>query len=224
MKQFSETLEHIRCLSWLLIGALTQMALTGRPCQPVATDLHGKVSDQILLVLSSYVDHETASVAHMTALFHAFLLCELWTLYVEQLVVYSPTAPSPLSGTGHICMSASEFWAKVTPTLIHLFTVTGERLTARLTELFTLHFVNLIESLQQAKSSTLASLLPLWSPILLSAFQGNLSGNTNVRLQGILSWTPPAPGEVFAMTSEREAMSPGSDSAYNILICLARLR
>jgi hypothetical protein len=42
------------------------------------------MADYIHFVLAGFADQSKQSVVHMSALFHAFHLCQLWTVYVER--------------------------------------------------------------------------------------------------------------------------------------------
>lgn len=102
----------------------------------------------------------------MSSLFHAFTLCQLWTVYLEQVSVFTndSIATSILF----------EFWVKVTPCLLQLVS------HSKLSEMVNLHFLSLLEALKETRSTILSKLLPLWSPLLSSK---NLSGTLHVRLQ-----------------------------------------
>lgn len=47
----------------------------------------------------------------MSALFHAFHLCQLWTVYCERAATYSST-----TAFAHLV----DFWARVTPAILQL--------------------------------------------------------------------------------------------------------
>lgn len=51
-----------------------------------------------------------------------------------------------------------------------------------------LHFLSLLEALKETRSTILAKLLPLWSPVLSSHSQ--LSGTLHVRLQNCRDFAP----------------------------------
>lgn len=51
-----------------------------------------------------------------------------------------------------------------------------------------LHFISLLEALKETRSTILAKLLPLWSPVLSSISQ--LSGTLHVRLQSCRDFAP----------------------------------
>ncbi|XP_053389213.1 uncoordinated protein 79-like [Mercenaria mercenaria] len=55
-----------------------------------------------------------------------------------------------------------------------------------------LHFLSLMEALQECNSSVLAKLFPMWTSILY-AYHGQLPGHLQVRLQAVQNWQPPAP-------------------------------
>lgn len=62
-----------------------------------------------------------------------------------------------------------------------------------------LHFLSLLEALKETKSTILAKLLPLWTPVLSSYSQ--LSGTLYVRLQNCRDF-PPTYAEQNMHTSE----------------------
>ncbi|VDM78309.1 unnamed protein product, partial [Strongylus vulgaris] len=69
------------------------------------------MADYIHFVLAGFADQSKQSVVHMSALFHAFHLCQLWTVYCERAAVFSSTTAFP-----HLL----DFWARVTPAILQL--------------------------------------------------------------------------------------------------------
>lgn len=68
-------------------------------------------------IFAGFSEQSKTSVIHMSTLFHAFTLCQLWTVYLEQLSCISP----PTSESHNITMSILfEFWAKVTPYILQI--------------------------------------------------------------------------------------------------------
>lgn len=107
----------------------------------------------------------------MTSLFHAFTLCQLWTVYLEQISHFS----SPATEGHNVSLGILfEFWAKVTPCILQI------QGNSKLSEMVNLHFLSLLEALKETRSTVLAKLLPLWSPVIGNS---SLSGQLSVRLQ-----------------------------------------
>lgn len=152
----------MRLLSWLLLGALTHMALLqrrsnvhitpntnttaatsaaaaaagGNPptnannpnaagqqhqtaahinfSQPVPQEASCHIADHIQVIFAGFAEQSKTSVLHMSSLFHAFTLCQLWTVYLEQM---AHTSNNPEGNTMGVLF---EFWAKVTPCILQL--------------------------------------------------------------------------------------------------------
>lgn len=67
--------------------------------------------------MAGFVEQSKASVLHMSSLFHAFILCQLWTVYLEQ----SSNSNLPSSEAYYVTMSILfDFWGKVTPCILQL--------------------------------------------------------------------------------------------------------
>lgn len=130
------------------------------------------------------MEQSKTSILHMSSLFHAFTLCQLWTVYLEKVSLFSndTIATSILF----------EFWVKVTPCLLQLVS------HSKLSEMVNLHFLSLLEALKETRSTILSKLLPLWSPLLSSK---NLSGTLHVRLQNCRDIAP-NPDEIDLHPSE----------------------
>lgn len=140
-KEFSECIGHMRLLSWLLMGALTHTALMARKggdlgqhgaavhyhmqntahtvAHPVPQEASCHIADHIQVIFAGFVEQSkmTTSVLHMSSLFHAFTLCQLWTVYLEQIAYASAPASEPQNITMSILL---EFWGKVTPCILSL--------------------------------------------------------------------------------------------------------
>lgn len=138
-KEFTECVSHMRLLSWLLMGSLTHTALMvhrggkiglhgasvhyhlqhpGQSTpQPVPQEASCHIADHIQVIFAGFAEQSKTSVVHMSSLFHAFTLCQLWTVYLEQ--ISNTSAPS--SEAHNITMGILlEFWAKVTPCILQL--------------------------------------------------------------------------------------------------------
>ncbi|WKY02894.1 hypothetical protein Q1695_016300 [Nippostrongylus brasiliensis] len=76
----------------------------------------------------------------MSALFHAFHLCQLWTVYCERAAIFSSTTAFP-----HLL----DFWARVTPAILQLLSHSKV-----LADMVNLHFLNTIQALQQVNLAT----------------------------------------------------------------------
>lgn len=140
-KEFSECIGHMRLLSWLLIGALTHTGLMTRKggsigqhgasvhyhlqhpghtvAQPVPQEASCHIADHIQVIFAGFVEQSktSTSVLHMSSLFHAFTLCQLWSIYLEQISYLTAPSSEPHNITMGILF---EFWGKVTPSILHL--------------------------------------------------------------------------------------------------------
>lgn len=209
-KEFTECVCHMRLLSWLLMGSLTHSALLFRKggnigqhaaavhshiqfqgqqvSQPIPQEASCHIADHIQVIFAGFAEQSKTSVQHMSSLFHAFNLCQLWTLYLEQVSFSSPPSSEAHNITLAILL---EFWGKVTPCILQL--VTHSKV---LSEMVNLHFVSLLESLRETKSTILAKLLPIWSPVFSSCSQ--ISGTSQMRLQACRDLNPlPSESEPF---------------------------
>ncbi|PIO59146.1 hypothetical protein TELCIR_19399, partial [Teladorsagia circumcincta] len=81
---FADSVTNVRVLSWLLLGALH----ANHGCLPVPIECSQHMADYIHFVLAGFADQSKQSVVHMSALFHAFHLCQLWTVYCERAAVF----------------------------------------------------------------------------------------------------------------------------------------
>ncbi|CAN8031368.1 unnamed protein product, partial [Ixodes persulcatus] len=184
-KEFIDCVAHIRLLSWLLVGALMHSALLSNTaslvCQPIPLEANSHIADHIQVILAGFAEQSKASVLHMSSLFHAFILCQLWTMYCEHMVSLNP----PGSEQNQLCsLTLTDFWIKITPGILQLVC------HSKLAEMVSLHFLSLMEALLECNSTVLARLLPMWTPVLYS-YQGQLPGQLKVRLQACLDWLPP---------------------------------
>ncbi|XP_042883659.1 protein unc-79 homolog isoform X4 [Penaeus japonicus] len=193
-KEFIDCVSHIRLLSWLLLGALTHTCLVGNfatmVCQPIPPEASCHIADHIQVILAGFAEQSKASVLHMSSLFHAFILCQLWTVYLEQ------GAGSPGSDSySSICAILTDFWAKVTPGILQL--VSHSKV---LGEMVNLHFLSLMEALHECQSTVLTKLLPLWAPVLYT-HHIKLPGQLAVRLQVCQNAAPPLDQDVPGCTT-----------------------
>lgn len=190
-KEFIDCVAHIRLLSWLLVGALMHSALLGNTanlvCQPIPLEANGHIADHIQVILAGFAEQSKASVLHMSSLFHAFILCQLWTMYCEHMVSLNP----PGSEQSQLCtLTLTDFWIKITPGILQLVCRSKVEGHSQLAEMVSLHFLSLMEALLECNSTVLARLLPMWTPVLYS-YQGQLPSQLKVRLQACLDWLPP---------------------------------
>lgn len=67
--------------------------------------------------MSSYVEQSKAWGARMNALLHAFVLCQLWTLYLEELA--GAALPSSDHHYTTVCILL-DFWCKLVPSILQV--------------------------------------------------------------------------------------------------------
>lgn len=124
-KEFLECISHVRLLSWLLLGSLQHSALmkvhpNQSVCvasQPIPLEASTHIAEHVQAILAGFAEQSKASVSAMSALFYAFLLCQLWTVYCEQLAGQNP----PGSDAAHQnILVLADFWSKVTPGVLQL--------------------------------------------------------------------------------------------------------
>ncbi|PIK34598.1 hypothetical protein BSL78_28574 [Apostichopus japonicus] len=196
-KEFIDCISHVRLLSWLLLGSLTHTAISlqsgesGILSQPVPLDAGTHIADHVQVILGGFAEQSKASVLHMSSLFHAFILCQLWTMYCEQIASINAAGSEHHSSA---MLSIMDFWGRVTPGVLQLLSHTKV-----LADMVNLHFLSLMEALQECNSSVLAKLFPLWTQILFS-YPTKLQGNLQVRLQNCENWPPPNPAKGDVMS------------------------
>ncbi|KAG8237689.1 hypothetical protein J437_LFUL017769 [Ladona fulva] len=150
-------------------------------CQPIPQEASCHVADHVQVILAGFAEQSKASVLHMSSLFHAFILCQLWTVYLEQMAWgWAPSSEAHAITMGIVF----DFWGKVTPCILQL--VSHCKVLA---EMVNLHFLSLMEALLECNSTILSKLLPLWSPVLF-AYHTQLPGHLQVRLQGCRNFPP----------------------------------
>ncbi|WKY02896.1 hypothetical protein Q1695_016301 [Nippostrongylus brasiliensis] len=160
---FADSVTNVRVLSWLLLGALH----ANHGCLPVPIECSQHMADYIHFVLAGFADQSKQSVVHMSALFHAFHLCQLWTVYCERAAIFSSTTAFP-----HLL----DFWARVTPAILQLLSHSKV-----LADMVNLHFLNTIQALQQVNSALLCQLYPMWAPIL-TAYHSQIPNQLRIKL------------------------------------------
>jgi hypothetical protein len=60
-------------------------AREGRTCQPIPLEASCHIADHVEVILAGFAEQSKTSVVHMCSLFHAFILCQLWTVYLENV-------------------------------------------------------------------------------------------------------------------------------------------
>ncbi|XP_060806027.1 protein unc-79 homolog [Amyelois transitella] len=159
-REVCECVSRVRLVSWLVMGALCNARGPLPLPQPVPQDATCHITDHIQTIMSSYVEQSKPGPQRMNALFHAFILCHLWTLYLEEIASAATPSSEPHNTT--VCILL-DFWCKLVPSILQV-TVTSNILA----ETVNLHFLSLLESLLECNSTVLNKLLPLWIPILHS--------------------------------------------------------
>eukprot|EP00094_Tigriopus_californicus_P000131 TCALIF_00127-PA protein Name:"Similar to UNC79 Protein unc-79 homolog (Homo sapiens)" AED:0.02 eAED:0.04 QI:0/0/0/0.66/0.5/0.33/3/0/2591 len=184
-REFLDCVSHIRLLSWLLLGAVNYTLRSSMNeanlCQPVPLEASCHIADHIQVILAGFAEQSKTSVVHMCSLFHAFILCQLWTVYLEQTIVLMPSKDDTQTLASSILL---DFWGKVTPGILQL--VSHSKVLA---EMVNLHFLSLMEALMECHSTVLVKLMPAWTPVLF-AYQSQLPDHVRVRLQAILDYKP----------------------------------
>nr|CDS16594.1 protein unc 79 [Echinococcus granulosus] len=175
-RDFLLCLERVRTLTWLLLGATMHTALTrdatGLTCRPLPFTFVNSVADLVKFLISGFPDQQKLrSVAVMSSLYHAFLLCQVWTVYCE-----SAGSLHPINSNAHRAANgtALEFWLKIAPTITHLLSV-SEDATA-----INGHLLTVLEELKECRSIIVDKLITIWLP-----------GNVLKRLQKCIEWEPP---------------------------------
>ncbi len=168
-KEFTECVGHMRLLSWLLMGSLTHTALVSYRrdqfgqhgasisyqlqsshtlVQPVPQDASCHIADHIQVIFAGFAEQSKTSVLHMTAFQTAFTLCQLWTVYLEQISQHT----SPQTETHNVSLGILfEFWAKVTPAILQI------QNNPKISDMINVHFLSLLEALKETRSTVLHS-------------------------------------------------------------------
>ncbi|XP_039288508.1 protein unc-79 homolog isoform X2 [Nilaparvata lugens] len=195
-REFLDCVCHVRMLSWLLLGALTHTSLHTSTCLPIPQDASCNIADHVQVIMSGFAEQSKASVLHMSALYHAFVLCQLWTVYLEHAAANNLPSSELHSTTMGILF---DFWGKVTPSILQLI-----QYTKVLAEMVNLHFLNLLEALIECNSTVLSKLMPVWKPILLSN-QVQMPAHMLVRLQACCNQPPVAEVNGIGGTAKQPA-------------------
>ncbi|KAJ8708993.1 hypothetical protein PYW07_008819 [Mythimna separata] len=125
-REVCECVTRVRLISWLVMGALCNSRTHQLPTshtqavqmhQPVPQDATCHITDYIQTIMSSYVEQSKPAALRMSALLHAFVLCQLWTLYLEQLAASSPPCSEPHNTTTCILL---DFWCKLVPSILQV--------------------------------------------------------------------------------------------------------
>ncbi|CAG9530096.1 unnamed protein product [Cercopithifilaria johnstoni] len=165
---FADAVTNVRLLSWLLLGALQ----ANQPCQPLPISYCSQyMADYIHFVLAGFADQSKESVVHMSALFHAFHLCQLWTVYCERAALTISDEPQ-FSSLANIL----DFWARVTPAILQLLSHSKV-----LADMVNLHFLNTMQALRQCNSAVLGQLGAMWQPIL-TAYHAQIPTKLRLKL------------------------------------------
>jgi len=200
---FAESVTNIRILSWILVGCLH----ASQNCLPVPISCSNQMADYIHFVLAGFADQSKQSVVHMSALFHAFHLCQLWTVYCER--VSSRSEDFFTKAMENIL----DFWSRVTPAILQLLSHSKV-----LADMVNLHFVNTMQALQQCNSAVLCQLYPMWQPIL-TAYHSQIPSQLRVKLdvcenqppleaQPIRSWLKKVRYKISQIELQTSAASP----------------
>ncbi|XP_064622108.1 protein unc-79 homolog isoform X4 [Lineus longissimus] len=190
-KEFIDCVGHIRLLSWILIGSLTHTAVTHSTgsiqCQPIPLEASTHISEHIMVIMTGFAEQSKASVLHMSSLFHAFILCQLWTMYCETAANHNPHSEASSAAL----YTVMDFWGRVTPGVLQLLSHSKvDKPVLELAEMVNLHFLSLMEALQECNSTVLTKLFALWTPVLFT-YHAQLPGHLQVRLQTCQNWEPP---------------------------------
>ncbi|KRZ76163.1 Uncoordinated protein 79 [Trichinella papuae] len=168
--EFVDCVGRVRLLSWVLLGSLSSCCSSFN--MPLPIECSHRISDYIQFVLAGFAELSNQSVLNMSALFHAFHLCQLWTVYCEEAVLHALDD----SVKENAMASVMDFWSRITPAILQLLSHSKV-----LADMVNLHFLNTVEGLLEADSVVLTKLYPMWYPIL-SAYHTNIPSHLMVRL------------------------------------------
>lgn len=85
--------------------------------QPIPLEANGHIAEHIQVILAGFAELSKTSVLHMSSLFHAFILCQLWTMYCENISAQNPPGSEQYL---QCTLTLSDFWAKITPGILQL--------------------------------------------------------------------------------------------------------
>ncbi|KAH8860667.1 Protein unc-79 like [Schistosoma japonicum] len=215
-KDFLIMVERIRTLSWLLLGATMNMALTreatGLLCRPIPFNLVVSVADLVKALLSGFPDQQKQSVTVMSSLYHVFLLCQVWTIYCETIASFSPVNSNQHKAA---MATAFDFWIRIMPTIIRLLSISEDFV------IVSGRLLTVIEELIECQSSLVSKLFTLWMPLLHGRHR-QLPGNMLKRLQKCIEWEPPEPYNRLLLLlslpdplSNSRLLSPGSTAGHH---------
>nr|CAH8839258.1 unnamed protein product [Trichobilharzia regenti] len=186
-KDFLIMVERVRTLSWLLLGATMNMALTreatGLSCRPIPFSLVVSVADLVKALLSGFPDQQKQSVTVMSSLYHVFLLCQVWTIYCETVASLSPVNSNQHKAA---MATAFDFWIRIMPTVLRILSISEDFV------IVSGRLLTVIEELIECQSSLVSKLFTLWIPLLHGRHR-QLPGNMLKRLQKCIEWEPPEP-------------------------------
>ncbi|CAH8491871.1 unnamed protein product [Heterobilharzia americana] len=193
-KDFLIMVERVRTLSWLLLGATMNMALTreatGLSCRPIPFSLVVSVADLVKALLSGFPDQQKllneahkAIVTVMSSLYHVFLLCQVWTIYCETVASLSPVNSNQHKAA---MATAFDFWIRIMPTVLRILSISEDFV------IVSGRLLTVIEELIECQSSLVSKLFTLWMPLLHGRHR-QLPGNMLKRLQKCIEWEPPEP-------------------------------
>ncbi|CAH8478323.1 unnamed protein product [Schistosoma turkestanicum] len=213
-KDFLIMVERVRTLSWLLLGATMNMALTreatGLSCRPIPFNLVASVADLVKALLSGFPDQQKQSVTVMSSLYHVFLLCQVWTIYCETVASLSPVNSNQHKAA---MATAFDFWMRIMPTILRLLSISEDFV------IVSGRLLTVIEELMECQSSLVSKLFTLWMPLLHGRHR-QLPGNMLKRLQKCVEWEPPEPyNRLLLLLSLRDPLtnsrlSSGSTIGY----------
>merc|ERR1739846_276196 len=91
-------------MSWLLLGSVNHSlkfgTTSGVDCKPIPLEASCHIADHIQVILAGFAEQSKTSVVHMCSLFHAFILCQLWTVYLEQIIVQHQYPGGSMAASG----------------------------------------------------------------------------------------------------------------------------
>ena len=99
---------NFRCNCYRTISYNKIICMLSKESSILITQLH---LIYMQVILAGFAEQGKTSVVHMRYLFHAFILCRLWTVYLEQTITMAPPDEAQILA-GSILL---ELWRKVTP-------------------------------------------------------------------------------------------------------------